>query len=411
MKLLSHSAKLFITFLFAILALNSGCSQEEQPGAPQPAAQGEQATSESSRTADGGSGTTAKSARAESIIIGVAGPHTGDLAPYGIPTMEALEMLAVEVNNSGGLLGRPVTLLAMDDQCKPEIATNVATNLVSRGASIVIGHICSGATKAALGIYKEADVVAISPSATNPPLTMDGEYPNFFRTIAPDDKQGQLAAEFVTDTLGAKKIAILHDKGDYGKGFADYAQLAFEEAGQAEVVLYEGVTPGAMDYSAVIQKIRREGAEAVVFGGYHPEASKLVGQMKKKRLDIPFIGPDGIKGDGFLDIAGLNAEGVYATGPKDVSTFPLNQKIRQAYIDTYGKEPGTFFDQGVAAWQAALNAIQVAGTTEYAAVSKALKTSRVETTVGQIKFDQHGDAEGVGFSVYQVQNGVFVQVQ
>ena len=411
MKLLSHSARLLISLLFAMLVLNSGCSEKEQQSTSQPAVKEQQATSASTTSAGDSPGIAAKDARTESIIIGVAGPHTGDLAPYGIPTKEALEMLAVEVNDSGGLLGRPVSLMALDDQCKPEIATNVATNLVSRGASIVIGHICSGATKAALGIYKEADVIAISPSATNPPLTMDGEYPNFFRTIAPDDKQGQLAAEFVTATLGAKKIAILHDKGDYGKGFADYAQLAFEKGGQAEVVLYEGVTPGAMDYSAVIQKIRRDGAEAVVFGGYHPEASKLVGQMKKKRLDIPFIGPDGIKGDGFLDIAGVNAEGVYATGPRDVSTFPLNQTIRQAYIDAYGKEPGTFFDQGVAAWQAALNAIQVAGTTEYAAVSEALRTSRVDTTVGQIKFDQYGDAEGVGFSVYPVQNGVFVQVQ
>ena len=65
----------------------------------------------------------------------------------------------------------------------------------------------------------------------------------------------------------------------------------------------------------------------------------------------------------------------------------------------------------MAAWQAALNAITVAGGTDYTALSEALKTSFVETTVGKIKFDAMGDAEGVGFSVYQVQNGTFVQVQ
>ena len=348
---------------------------------------------------------------AEPIKIGVAGPYSGDLAPYGIPTKQACEMIAKEVNAKGGLLGRKIELLIQDDQCKPEIAANVATKLVSDGAQAVIGHICSGATKAALGIYKNAHIIAISPSATNPPLTKSGDYPNFFRTIAPDDEQGKLAASFVTGKLGAKKIAIIHDKGDYGKGFADFAKAAIEAGGKAKVVMYEGITPGALDYTAVIQKLRREHADAVIFGGYHPEASKLVATMKRKRIRIPFIGPDGIKGNGFLEIAGKNAEGVYATGPMDVSKYPLNREAHEAYKKAYGTEPGTFFDQGYAAMQALLNAIRVAGGTNYAGLTKALRSSYVDTTLGRIKFDAHGDAEGVGFAVYQVQHGKFVEVK
>jgi len=345
------------------------------------------------------------------IMIGVAGPHTGDLAPYGIPTKEAAELVAADVNAAGGVLGKQIKLVPLDDQCKPEIATNVATKLVSEGVSVVIGHVCSGATKAALGIYKEANIIAISPSATNPPLTQSGDYPNFYRTIAPDDDQGKLAATFATDKLGAKKIAIIHDKGDYGKGFADFAKQFVEAGGKAEIVMYEGITPGAMDYSAVVQKIRREDADAVIFGGYHPEASKLVGQMKKKRVKAAFIGPDGVKGDGFLEIAGKNAEGVYATGPMDVTQYASNQAARAAYQEKYGKEPGTFFDQGYAAMQAVVAAIKAAGGTDYAAVEKALRNNYVETAVGKIKFDGKGDAEGVGFSVYQVKDGAFAEVK
>jgi len=345
------------------------------------------------------------------IVIGVAGAHSGDLAPYGIPTREALEMLAAELIGKGGLIGRPVRLLVLDDQCKPEIAANVATAMVAQGAQAVIGHICSGATKAALGIYREAGIITISPSATNPPLTRSGDYPNFYRTIAPDDKQGQLAAGFATERLGARQVAILHDKGDYGKGFADFARGALEAAKSARVVLFEGITPGAMDYSAVIQKVRHAGADVVIYGGYHPEASKLVAQLKKKRIDIPFIGPDGVMGKGFLAIAAANAEGVYATGPVDVSRHPLHQQVRTAYLKRYGREPGTFFDQGVAAWQALVAAIQKAGGTDYAALEKALKGNLVETSVGRIKFDAHGDAEGVGFAVYQVRNGTFAEVK
>ncbi len=348
---------------------------------------------------------------ADTIKLGLAGPHTGDLAPYGIPSKEAAEMVVADVNAKGGINGKQVELMFGDDQCKPEIATNVATKLVSEGVNIVIGHVCSGATKAVMGIYKGAKIIAISPSATTPSLTKSGEFPNFYRTIAADDVQAMLAATFAIDKLHAKKIAIIHDKGDYGKGFADFAKEAIEKGGKAKIVMYEGIQPGAMDYSAVVQKLRSEGADTLIFGGYHPEASKILSLLNRKKIKVAFIGPDGLKGDGFLKIAGKDAEGVYATGPMDVTKFPVNIKAHADYKAKYGKEPGTFFDQAYAATLTALNAVKVAGGTDYDALGKALKNSMVDTTVGKIKFDAMGDAVGVGFTVYQVKNDAFVEVK
>ena len=194
------------------------------------------------------------------IKIGVAGAHSGDLASYGIPTINAAELVAAKYNAKGGVLGRKIEILPEDDVCKPEVATNTATKLVSEGVDAVIGHICSGATKAAMGIYKDSNIIAISPSATNPGLTQSGDYPNFYRTIASDDAQAKLDVDFALNTLKMKKIAVIHDKGDYGKGFAEFAKKFIEEDGRAEVVLFEGVTPGAVDYSAVVQKIKRSEA-------------------------------------------------------------------------------------------------------------------------------------------------------
>jgi amino acid-binding protein len=126
---------------------------------------------------------------APTIKIGVAGAFSGDLASYGLPTVNAAKLVAQDYNDKGGINGQKIELVIEDDQCKPELATNAAAKLVSAKVVAVIGHICSGATKAALGIYKDSNLVTISPSATNPPLTQSGEYPNFFRTIAPDDAQ------------------------------------------------------------------------------------------------------------------------------------------------------------------------------------------------------------------------------
>ncbi len=347
---------------------------------------------------------------ADVIKIGVAGAHSGDLASYGLPTVKAAELVVKDINAQGGILGKKIELVVEDDACKPEVATNTATKLVSQKVPVVIGHICSGATKAALGIYKDSKVIAISPSATNPDLTQSGDYPNFFRTIASDDAQARLEVDFALNVLKLKKFVVLHDKGDYGKGLAEFAKRFLEKEPRAELVLYEGITPGAVDYSAVVQKIKRSKADAVIFGGYHPEASKIVTQMRKKKMKTIFISDDGVKDDTFIKVAGEYAEGVYATGPKDVSHNPLAIAAEDAHRKAFGKDPGAFYINAYAAALALTNAIEKAGSTDYDAVSNALRTEYVETPLGKISFDHKGDALGVGFSVYQVQNGTYVEV-
>jgi len=346
----------------------------------------------------------------DTIKFGVAGAHSGDLASYGLPTVNAAQLVVDQANAAGGVNGKMVELLIEDDVCKPEVATNTATKLVSDGVDVVLGHICSGATKAAMPIYLNAGVLVMSPSATTPDLTQSGDYPNFFRTIAPDDAQAMVDVEFALNTLKYTKIAVVHDKGDYGKGFATFAKKFLEDSGKAEVVLFEGVTPGAVDYSAIVQKIKRSKAEAVIFGGYHPEASKIIGMMRKKRLKIDFISDDGVKDKTFIKVAGKNAEGAYASGPKDTTANPLSIEAFKAHKAKYNAEAGAFFENAYSAALAMLNAIEKADSTELEAVKKALQTEKVDTPIGNISFDEKGDAIGVGFSVYQVKDGAFVEL-
>jgi len=348
---------------------------------------------------------------AETIKMGVAGAHSGDLASYGLPSVKAAELVVKDVNSRGGLLGRKVELLVEDDVCKPEIAINTATKLISQKVPVVLGHICSGATKATLGLYHDAKIIVMSPSATNPELTQSGQYPNFYRTIASDDEQARLEVDFAVKTLKLKKIALLHDKGDYGKGLAEYARKFIELAPQTKLVLYEGVTPGALDYSAVVQKIRRAGADGVIYGGYHPEAALIVSQMRKKNMTAFFISGDGVKDETFLKVAGNYAEGVYASGARDVSKNLLAEAAVRAHKKVYGADPGAFFLNAYAAALALLNGIEKAGGTDYVKIGKALQTSSVDTPLGKIRFNDKGDAIGVGFSLYQVRKGSFVEVR
>lgn len=345
----------------------------------------------------------------DTIKLGVAGAHSGDLASYGIPSLNAAKLVVADKNAKGGILGKKIEILAEDDVCKPEVAANVAAKLVSQDVTVVLGHICSGATKAALALYKDGGKIAMSSSATNVDLTKSGQYPNFFRTISPDDAQAQLQVDFALNKLKVRKIAIVHDKGDYGKGLAEFAKGFFEKRGVTPV-LFEGITPGAVDYSAIVQKIKSSGAEALLYGGYHPEAAKIVSTIKKKKMKIIFISDDGVRDDTFIKVAGKYAEDVYATGPIDTSKIPMAQSAIEQHKKSFGSEPGAFYLNAYSAVICLLEAIEKAGSADSGAVTKVLRTQWFETPLGKISFDERGDAKGIGFAMYQVQNGKYVEV-
>lgn len=350
---------------------------------------------------------------AETIKIGVAGAHSGGLAGYGQGTLNAAKIVAAQANAKGGIAGgRMIELVPQDDQCKPELGSTAATRLIADGIKVVVGHICTGATQAALPIYNEAKVVSISPSATAPALTQSGANPYFFRTIASDDDQARIAVRCLEDVIKVKKVAILHDKGEYGLGYAEFVREFLKKNNTVEVVLFESITSGASDFAPIIQKVRKSGAEALVFGGYDPDGAKLASQIHRRKMNIPLIGPDGLRVESYIRLARDAAENTYASGTRDVSGNELYKKAVQDHIDMFGTPPpAQFYMQGYAAALAAINAIDKAGgDRDPAKVMEILRTDYVDTPLGKIRFDAKGDAEGVGFALFKVQNGKFVQI-
>lgn len=343
---------------------------------------------------------------AEPIKIGVAGPHTGDLAPYGLPVKNAVELAVDNINAAGGVNGRMLKVYAEDDACDPNIATNVADKLIGEGVDLVIGHICSGATTAAMPKYKNAGKLVISPSSTTPDLTLKGSYPNFFRTISHDLKQAELLADFAINILRVKTAAVVHDKQDYGKGLAEGVKNNLEKAG-VNVKLFEGVTSGAPDYAALVAKLKKNGVDeqgtAVFYAGYHPEASKIITGARRAGSKAYFLGGDGLKDPAFLDIAKQFALNFYVSAPVDTSRLLGAIEVTKEYKERFGEDVGVFSLAGYAAVQAVAKAIKTAGgSTDWNDLKKALTGQVVDTAIGEISFDENGDVIGTGFKIYQV---------
>ena len=176
------------------------------------------------------------------------------------------------------------------------------------------------------------------------------------------------------------------------------------------LVLFEAVTPDAVDFSAVVRKLRRAKPDIIVFGGYQPVASKLLQQMRRDNLKTPLIGPDGVKDETFLKMTGKDSEGTYASYPKDTSTLPEYKVARDAHIKAFGSEPGFGYYNAYAAAQCLLAAIEKAGSTDTAKVKDILRDNKVDTPLGKISFNAKGDAAGMGLSIYQVKDGKFVEL-
>ncbi|MCP4751841.1 MAG: branched-chain amino acid ABC transporter substrate-binding protein [Proteobacteria bacterium] len=354
-------------------------------------------------------GSACESDKDTAIKIGVVGPYSGNLAPLGIPPRNAVILAAEKINAAGGIRGRKVEIIAEDDVCKPEQAIDVASRLVDEGVVAVVGHICSGATIAAMSVYRDNDIPVVSPSATAPILTLSGKNSLFFRTIPHDAAQAVLQIQFILENLKAKKVAVVHDKSDYGKGLSTLIKEGLEKA-DVNIVLFEGISPDADDYSTVVREIKETDPDVVAFGGYHPEGSKIVTQSRRKNITAHFISGDALKDPSFIEMGGKYAEGVYISSTIDISRNPATIEVTKA-LSKRGQRPGNYGLQAHAGITAVFNAIEKSGSTKAKDIGKILRSESVSTTLGNISFDEKGDVVGSGFTIYRIDHGRFVNVK
>lgn len=273
----------------------------------------------------------------ETIKIGYGGPMAGDYAAFGTDISNAG---LVAIDNACAPIGDSSFELVIEDTGgTPEGGAAVANLFVSDPTVVAIaGHTFSGATESAIPIYDEAGFPMLSPSATNPTLTEMGS--RVFNRIAfTDQVQGEQAAAYLYNVLGVANLAVMHDGSAYGQGLAEVVAAEFETLG-GQVVATEPITPGETDYSAPLAAIGALAPDAIYFGGYSAEAAVIANQMPTAGLtDTVFFSDDGTYGVDFLNLAGANAEGAYAT-----SLVPPESDARTefdaTYEDTFGQQPG-----------------------------------------------------------------------
>ncbi|KAK77355.1 high-affinity branched-chain amino acid ABC transporter substrate-binding protein [Bordetella holmesii] len=296
-------------------------------------------------------------AQAQNIKIGVVGPTTGPVTQYGDMVREGVDTAIEQINAAGGVNGKKLEAVVIDDACEPKQGPVAANRVVNQQIGFVVGHVCSGATIAATDIYNNEGVVMVTPSATAPAVTDGKNYEFIFRTIGRDDQQGPAAAKFIESKIKPANVAVLHDKQSYGQGIATAVKKDLEKAG-IKVSVFEGINAGDSDYSAVITKLKSNGVDFVYFGGYHPEMGLLLRQAAEQGVKARFMGPEGVGNPDINAIAGDAAEGMLLTLPADFAQNPANAAVVKAFQEKKRNPNGAFQLTSYAATQAIADGIK-----------------------------------------------------
>lgn len=342
------------------------------------------------------------------LVIGVAGPITGQYAVFGEQLKRGAELAVADLNAKGGVLGQKLKLEVGDDACDPKQSVAVANQFANKGVKFVAGHFCSGSSIPASDVYKEEGILQISPGSTNPLFTERG-YKNIFRVCGRDDQQGAVAGAYIADKFKDRNVAILNDKSAYGKGLADETKKAMNAKGKKET-MNEAYTAGEKDYSALVSKMKAANIAIIFLGGYHTEGALILRQAKEQGMTATLMGGDALVSDEFWSIAGPAGQGTLMTFSPDPARNPIAKPIVDKFLaQNYKPEGYTLYTYG--ALQVYAQAAEKAKSTNVEAITKILRSDKFDTVLGTVGFDQKGDVNAPGYVVYEWKDGKYDYVK
>jgi branched-chain amino acid transport system substrate-binding protein len=345
-----------------------------------------------------GAGSTGGSGSSEDVIkIGANLELSGAVASYGSSIADGVELAVEEINKDGGIEGKKIEIVKVDNKSDAAEATNAAIKLTSQDqVTAIIGAATSGNTVAQAQIANENKTILLSPSGTSPNVTVsdDGKLNEFvFRTSFIDPFQGTVAANFAAEELGVKKAAIFADSAsDYAKGLAASFKETFEAAG-GEIVSQEAYVGKDTDFRSTLTRIKAENPEFIFIPGYYEEVGLIVKQAREMGIDVALMGADGWDSPKLVELAGADAlNNTYITN--HYSSEDPDEKI-QTFVKAFkakydDKSPDAFNALGYDSVYLLADAIERAGEVDSTKIKDALaKTKDLSLVTGKVSVDKN----------------------
>jgi branched-chain amino acid transport system substrate-binding protein len=348
------------------------------------------------------------------VVVFVAVPLSGFMANGGQTVLGGVRLAVAEINRDGGLLGYRVVVRPLDDEADSDVAVAQVEQVrqaLSQGDRVlaIIGHLNSGQTLAAMELYKDMDLVVITPTASEQSLTERG-YDNFFRVNANDSVQAAVDARFLVEELGARRVAVLFNNTEYGQGLAALLVQELEGRG-AEAVVQLEVEEGQSRYESELAQIQAASPDAVFYAGYEIEAPYLRATLVEAGVTVPMLASDGAFLGATIDEAAGTAEGMYvsafAPSPRNVA----DERWVEAYQAVEYRNPDTYSVNGYVAMQVLAEGVTKADSLDGAAIAVALRQYPIQTLLDELRYQPNGNLVDPQIWIYQVVDEEFQQVE
>lgn len=341
---------------------------------------------------------------AEPLRIAAIFSETGIAASHNAPLVTMTELAVTEINDSGGLLGRPLELIKIDNQSTPIGATMAARKAVELGVVAVIGAHWSSHSLAMAPILQKAGIPMISPGSTNPDVTRTGNF--IFRACFLDSFQGMAMARFARDELKAESAVVLRNIDEaYSIMLADFFLDAFSKQGGTILadLEYRG---DAIDFQAGISRIRELAPDIVYLPGYTRDSGLMIKQARSMGIKAVFLGGDAW--DEIEQFAGASIDGSYQSAPWHPEVpYPPSRELQRLYRRHFSA-PITNLSAPLAydAVNLLAEAIRRAGSTDRAKVRDALAgLAGFEGATGTFTFDDNGDPKNKKVIIIRFEDG------
>jgi len=347
------------------------------------------------------------------VIVYVAAPLSGFQANGGQTVLGGARLMAEEINKAGGLLGREVVVIGLDDESDSEVAVTVAEEVkaaIAEGKHVlgVIGHYNSGQTIAAMEIYKDLPLIVVTPTASAMELTQKG-YTNFFRVNANNAAQARVDAEYLVKALGAKRVALVYNDDPYGIDLGRLMAQELEALG-ATVALNLQVAVEQSTFGPEVTQIKAARPDAIFYGGYEVEAPYLVAELRQAGVEVEFLASDGAFLSATIDEAVGAAEGIYVSSFAPSPAQAVGEKWIRAYQEIESRNPDTYSINGYSALAVLAEGAEKAKSLDAEKVAEAIRQLRFDTPAAPIAYTAEGELQTQPIYIFQVQNGAFVQV-
>lgn len=344
----------------------------------------------------------------EMVKLAFIGPLTGGVSANGLGGRNAVD-LAVRLRNADPKAKYQYELVALDDECKPNIGVQVATKAASDN-SIVAGvtHYCSTVAMATVDVYHKFGLPVVVWGAVLPDITYANDYKEVHRVNGTMINQNETAAKFMTG-LKYKRWVIIHDTTDYGKGHNKYFSEFVTKNG-GEILGTFGVTADQQDFSAELTKIKELKPEVIYFGGITPLGVRIRTQMDKLGVKAVFEGTSGIVSDAYIEGLGPLAEGTLAFREgAPVEKLPGGKFFMEQYnAQKYSDPPEAYGAFAYAAAILVIDAVENVGPDRKKVRAELNKTADHQSVVGMITFDDHRQNAVPLITKFVVQDGKWI---